>query len=90
MTFRPQRLFIITDCFSFVNNFFKFILTFFNVVSFVFLSFPTAKIILSDVLPNVNSFFKFILFFIFPFMRMPKHACIMRDLGLSEVDYFDW
>ena len=29
-------------------------------------------------------------FFIFPFMRMPKHACIMRDLGLSEVDYFDW
>ena len=59
MTFRPQRLFIITDCFSFVNNFFKFILTFFNVVSFVFLSFPTAKIILPDVSPNVNSFFKF-------------------------------
>ena len=59
VTFRPQRLFIITDCFSFVNNFFKFILTFFNVVSFVFLSFPTAKIILPDVSPNVNSFFKF-------------------------------
>ena len=85
--FRPQRLFIITDCFHFVNNFFKVFLTFFNVVSFVFLSFPTAKIILPDVLPNVNHFFKFILFFIFPFMRMPKSASIMRDSGRNKYDH---
>ena len=44
-----QRLFIITGCFSFVNNFF-------NLFFFLFFCLATAKYILSDPQQNVNNF----------------------------------